>query len=109
MHNELDLQLTLINLQREVAALKTAKKAGLIVSMYNYRVNSYNYAVGLHKITYADGNQQIINTKPNSSPNLTYFTPVGNEQYFYWTGGPAIAPLQIQSTRQILNVEWVHA
>ena len=107
MDNELDLQLEISTLKKEVAALKTAKKAGLIVSVYNYYISSYSYNTGLHKITYLDGPQPIINTKPNASTNLSFFTPVGNEQYFYWSGNTIVAGLQIQSTRQIINVEYI--
>ena len=109
MNNELDLQLALIELKREVADLKTAKKAGLIINMYNYLDENYQYATGLHKITFADGNQPLINTRPSSSTNLTFFTPVGNEQYFYWAGNSIIGELRIQSTREVLSVEWVSA
>lgn len=107
MNNDQDLQNTLKELQREILELKTAKKAGLLLKTFVFYEEEYNYATGLHKITYEDGNQPIIMTRPQSSSNLTFFTPEGNEQYFYWAGNGAIASLTLHATRKITSVEYV--
>ena len=102
------LQQRIIKLQQEVLALKTAKKAGLLIQTETYVVPSFQYVTGLSKITYDDGVQPIITTD-YSQVKGTLFSPEGNEQYFYYAGSGAIGTLNLQSTRKILNVEWVSA
>lgn len=100
------LQIRIKKLQQEVLALKTAKKAGLLLQTETYTVPGFDYATGLYKITYDDGNQPIITTD-YSQVKGTMFSPSGNEQYFYYAGSGAIGTLNLQSTRKILNVEYV--
>lgn len=107
MNNDQDLQNTIKELQREILELKTAKKAGLLLKTFIYRDENYNYATGLHKITYEDGTQPIIMTRPQSSTNLTFFTPEGNEQYFYWSGSGITAAITVLATRKVVSIEWV--
>lgn len=103
-----NLQQRLKTLMEEIAALKAAKKAGLLLQCETYIDEEFNFATGLSKITYADGVQPIITTN-YSDIKGTMFAPVGNEQYFYYPGGGAIGRMNLQSTRKILSIEWVHA
>ena len=102
------LQLRIKTLQEEVLALKTAKKAGLLLKSQVYTIPQFNFATGLYKITYEDGEQPII-TRDYSQLKSTFFTPEGNEQYMYNSGSGMIAGLSLQSTRKILDIEWLHA
>lgn len=106
--NDNNLQQRLKTLIEEIAALKAAKKAGLLLKSETYIDEEFNYATGLSKITYADGAQPII-TVDYSSIKGTMFAPEGNEQYFYYAGSGAIGTLHLQSTRPIISVEWIHA
>lgn len=102
------LQERIIRLKQEILALKTAKKAGLLLQTEKYIVPGFQYATGLHKITYADGVQPIITTD-YSQVKGSLFSPEGNEQYFYYAGSGAIGDMNLQSTRKIVNVEWISA
>lgn len=106
--DENNLQNRLKKILEEIIALKSAKKAGLLLQCETYIVDEFNYATGLSKITYADGVQPIITTD-YSQIKGTLFAPEGNEQYFYYAGSGAIGKLNLQSTRKILNVEWISA
>ena len=99
------LQARIKKLQQEVLALKTAKKAGLLIISYSYNESAFNISPGLYKITYEDGNQPII-TFDYSSGKGTMFAPEGNEQYIYYliTG---VIELNLQSTRPIISVEYI--
>ena len=102
-----NLQQELIHIKQEILALKTAKKAGLLLNVSVYEDDNYNYAQFYHKITYADGIQPIILTRQNSSKWLTFFAPDGNEQYFDVNVTTGSGPLILQSTRPIDSVEYV--
>ena len=99
------LQERIKRLQQEVLALKTAKKAGLLIKSYSYTDSAFNISPGLYKITYEDGNQPII-TFDYSSGKGTMFAPEGNVQYVYYLI-TAVIELNLQSTRPIVSVEWV--
>lgn len=99
------LQARIKKLQQEVLALKTAKKAGLLVKSYSYNDSAFNISPGLYKITYDDGTQPII-TFDYSSSKGTMFAPEGNEQYLSYVS-PGIIELNLQSTRPIINVEYI--
>jgi len=107
MNNDKDLQSTLKELKREILELKTAKKAGLLLKTFVFYEEEYFYGTGLHKITYEDGIQPIIMTRPQSSANLTFFTPEGNEQYFYWASNGVLGSLTIHATRKVVSVEYI--
>lgn len=100
------LQERLIKIKQEIVALKTAKKAGLLLKTNIYIEEDFLFATGISKITYEDGVQPIITTN-YSSVKGTMFSPEGNEQYFYYAGNATLGTLNLQSTRKILNVEWV--
>lgn len=102
-----NLQQRLINIKREIQALKTAKKAGLLLNVSVYNDDDYVYSWFYHKITYADGIQPIILTRQNASKWLTFFAPEGNEQYFDVNVTTGSSPLTLQSTRPITNVEYI--
>lgn len=104
--NDNNLQQRIIRLKQEVLALKSAKKAGLLIQNETYVVPGFQYVTGLSKITYDDGIQPII-TSDYSQVHGTLFAPEGNEQYFYYAGSGAIGDLNLQSTRKILSVEWI--
>lgn len=103
-----NLQNRIKTLLEEIIALKSAKKAGLLLQCETYEVEQFNYVTGLSKITYEDGVQPIITTD-YSQVKGTLFAPEGNEQYFYYSGSGAIGKMHLQSTRKILSVEWVSA
>lgn len=100
------LQERLIKIKQEIIALKTAKKAGLLLKTNIYIEDEFIFATGLSKITYEDGVQPIITTN-NSDVIGTMFSPEGNVQYFYFAGNSTLGTLNLQSTRKILSVEWV--
>ena len=102
-----NLQQRLINIKREIQALKTAKKAGLLLNVSVYNDDDYVYSWFYHKITYEDGIQPIILTRQNASKWITFFAPEGNEQYFDVNATMGSAALRLQSTRPIVSVEYV--
>lgn len=101
------LQARLIQIKRELLALKTAKKAGLLLNVNVYTDNDYPYYYFYHKITYGAGNQPIILTRQNNSKWITFFAPEGNEQYFDVNATMGFGAIRLQSTRPITSVEYV--
>jgi len=101
------LQARLIQIKREILALKTAKKAGLLLNVNVYQNSNYDFQYFYHKITYDNGTQPIILTRQNNSKWITFFAPEGNEQYFDVNATMGSGSLQLQSTRPITDVEYV--
>lgn len=92
-------------LQREVLALKTAKRAGLLVKSYSFTEDAFEVSPGLYRIIYDEGSQPII-TFDYSSAKGTMFAPEGDYQYIYYLA-PATINLNLQSTRRILGIEYI--
>lgn len=107
MFKSKDLQTLLKQLENEILALKTAKKAGLLLRTNDFVLEDYNLRRGVHKITYAAGTQPII-TEDYSGAGLQFFAPSGNTQYFYEGYLYLDYTLHFVSTRKILKVEFDH-
>lgn len=101
------LQARLIRIKRKILALKTAKRAGLLITVSVYQNSNYDFDYFYHKITYGAGNQPIILTRQNNSKWITFFAPEGNEQYFDVNATMGSGALRLQSTRPITSVEYV--
>ena len=97
----------LINLEKEIIALKTAKKIGIDID-FNIKNFTPTTASDTFKITYKEGSQPIISevffqSVGDRSHALT--TPSGNIQYIVLTLGGNIQPFTVYSTREIEKIE----
>lgn len=106
MFDSKDLQTLMKQLEGEILALKTAKKAGLLLQVNDFVLENYNLRRGIHKIIYAAGTQPIITVDYSGTGN-NLFSPSGNEQYFTVEALYASATLHFISTRKITGVEFV--
>lgn len=105
MHND-TLQQEMLALERMIHDLKQSKYAGTMLSVYSFTDSSGDAgAIGVHKITFEDGQMPII-TEIYSGSSITIFSPEGNTQYYY-SQAQGQANVYIFSTRKILSVEYI--